>query len=162
MARPHGTKYIETPEKMFELFKAYVQQVKSNPRIIKVFGGKDFEERENRVERPLTLEGFQNYCQENICNVDQYFKNSDERYNDYIHICDYIRRLIRQDQIEGGMVGQYNASITQRLNSLKESTESDGKVEHIIKVIHAEKINKYNITDSTPRAIEGIGGGEEV
>jgi hypothetical protein len=35
-----------------------------------------------------------------------------------------VRKAVRNDQIEGGMVGQYNASITQRLNGLKEQTEN--------------------------------------
>jgi hypothetical protein len=39
-------------------------------------------------------------------------------------ICSYIKREIRTDQINGGMVGQYNASITQRLNGLTEKTET--------------------------------------
>jgi hypothetical protein len=32
--------------------------------------------------------------------------------------------MIRNDQIDGGMVGQYNSSITQRLNGLVEKTEN--------------------------------------
>jgi DNA polymerase II small subunit/DNA polymerase delta subunit B len=55
--------------------------------------------------------------------VEQYFKNVDKRYEEYIPICTRIRKEIRQDQIEGGMVGQYNPSITQRLNNLKEQVE---------------------------------------
>jgi len=45
---------------------------------------------------------------------------------------DYI---IRQDQISGGMVGQYNPSITQRLNGLveKSQVENDGKIEVIFR-----------------------------
>ena len=31
---------------------------------------------------------------------------------------------MRQDQIEGGMAGMYNPSITQRLNSLVEKTQT--------------------------------------
>ena len=36
---------------------------------------------------------------------------------------DYTKIKIREDQITGGMVGQYNPSITQRLNALKEQIE---------------------------------------
>jgi hypothetical protein len=32
--------------------------------------------------------------------------------------------MIRNDQIDGGMVGQYNPSITQRLNGLVEKTDN--------------------------------------
>ena len=124
MARPKGTKYIETPEKMWELFEAYRKEVKSNPRIVYEFHGRDGEERQKPLERPLTMEGFKNYARKNIGCVNDYFANTDERYSDYTTICHAIKEEIRQDQIEGGMVGQYNPSITQRLNGLTEKTET--------------------------------------
>jgi hypothetical protein len=46
-----------------------------------------------------------------------------DRYGDYVSICTRIRKNIRQDQIEGGMTGIYNTSITQRLNNLTEKHE---------------------------------------
>ena len=42
-----------------------------------------------------------------------------------------LRKTIRQDQIEGGMAGVYNPSITQRLNSLVEKTENKHEVNEI-------------------------------
>ena len=116
-------KYIETPEKMWELFEAYRKEVKSNPRKITDFYGKDGEERIKPLERPLTFEGFYNYCYDTVCCIDQYFENRDSRYNEYVAICSRIKKDIRQDQIEGGMVGQYNPSITQRLNGLTDKQE---------------------------------------
>lgn len=116
-------KYIETPEKMWELFEAYRKEVKSNPRKITDFYGKDGEERIKPLERPLTFEGFYNYCYDTVGCIDQYFENRDSRYNEYVAICSRIKKDIRQDQIEGGMVGQYNPSITQRLNGLTDKQE---------------------------------------
>jgi hypothetical protein len=55
--------------------------------------------------------------------VSNYFDNKHKGYDDFYSICTHIRREIRNDQISGGMVGQYNASITQRLNNLKEQVE---------------------------------------
>ena len=117
-------KYIESPEIMLELFDEYSNEVKSNPRHVNVFGGKDFDERKNYLERPLTMDGFEVFCFKKVGCVNQYFDNSDKRYDEYITICSHIKRLIRQDQIEGGMVGQYNPSITQRLNGLKDSSDA--------------------------------------
>lgn len=114
---------------MWDLFLAYKQNVKDNPRTRTIFGGKDFEERTEDLERPLTFEGFYNYCYDEICCIDQYFENRDNRYADYVAICSRIKKTIRQDQIEGGMVGQYNPSITQRLNGLADKTELDLKSE---------------------------------
>jgi hypothetical protein len=46
-------------------------------------------------------------------------------YEQYLPICRVIRQMIRQDQIEGGMAGIYNPSITQRLNGLVEKTQNE-------------------------------------
>lgn len=129
MARPKGTKYIETPEKMWELFEEYREEVKSNPRKKHVFVGKDGHSTYEMLERPLTLEGFSCYVYEKgvTSNIHDYFANTREAYKDYSSVCSRIRETIRKDQIEGGMVGQYNPSITQRLNGLTD------KQEHVVK-----------------------------
>jgi hypothetical protein len=77
------------------------------------------------------MEGFENWCADNEIAQDlgQYFENRDNRYLEYVAICSRIRRAIRQDQIEGGMVGQYNASITQRLNNLVDKQQTEIKQE---------------------------------
>jgi DNA polymerase II small subunit/DNA polymerase delta subunit B len=69
------------------------------------------------------MEGFEIYCWNEVGCVEDYFKNRDKNYEEYSPICSRIRKEIRQDQITGGMVGQYNPSITQRLNNLKEQVE---------------------------------------
>ena len=73
---------------------------------------------------------------DNGCTVHQYFANVDERYIEYVTICTRIEEAIRHDQIEGGMTGQYNASITQRLNNLTErvDTTTQGQAINDIKV----------------------------
>lgn len=78
------------------------------------------------IERPLTLEGFENWCADHgiIEDLSHYFSNYEERYSEYLAICSRIRRVIKQDQIEGGMAGIYNASITQRLNGLTENVNN--------------------------------------
>jgi hypothetical protein len=73
------------------------------------------------------MEGFENYVFEQGLNseLSHYFSNKDNRYSDFVAICRAIRQSIRQDQIEGGMVGQYNPSITQRLNGLTEKVQQE-------------------------------------
>lgn len=147
MARPKGTKYIETPEKMWELFTAYRNEVKSNPRKKHTFVGKDGNSEFELLERPLTLEGFENYVSDLgiIQDMSQYFANTEDRYTDYQTICSRIRRVIRQDQIEGGMVGQYNPSITQRLNNLKEQTENVNNTN--VSIINIDPLDDSNDND---------------
>lgn len=116
-------KYIETPEKMYELFEAY--KASRKPREIQKATVKGVVSEFHMP--PLTMEGFDifvmNYEGIESKGVDQYFINKDGAYSAYLGICSRIKREIRNDQIEGGMVGQYNPSITQRLNNLTEKTD---------------------------------------
>jgi hypothetical protein len=120
-------KFIETPEKMWELFESYRNKAKSNPRKKMVFVGKYGNQDYELLETPLTIEGFENYCADEgvVKDLGDYFQNKDGRYEEYAAICSRIKRVIRQDQIEGGMVGQYNSSITQRLNSLVDKQQNE-------------------------------------
>ncbi len=119
-------KYIETPEKMWEYFETYKKWVKENPIQVQDYVGKDAEMVYRTKERPLTIDGFECWCYDNeiISDLSQYFANTEQRYTDYQTICLRIRKAVRTDQIEGGMAGIYNPSITQRLNNLTEKTEN--------------------------------------
>ena len=122
-------KYIETPEKMWEYFVSYKKEIKETPIIVKDWVGKDAVDVYREKERSLTLDGFENWCADNeiIEDLSQYFANTEQRYTEYQTICSRIRKAIRQDQIEGGMVGIYNPSITQRLNGLVDKKETEIK-----------------------------------
>lgn len=124
-------KYIESPEKLKEYFLSYEKDVKNNPFLVKDWVGKDGDEVCREKEKPLTIEGFECWLSENeiIEDLGDYLKNKDNRYEDYAPICSYIKKKTRKDQIEGGMAGIYNASITQRLNGLAEQSEVTQKTE---------------------------------
>lgn len=111
---------------MWEYFIAYKQSVKSNPIIVKDWVGKDAMDVFREKERPLTIDGFECWCADNdiISDLSQYFANTEQRYTEYQTICSRIKKAVRTDQIEGGMVGIYNPSITQRLNNLVEKNET--------------------------------------
>lgn len=117
-------KEFETQDTVYSAFRDYAAQVKSNPRKRMVFVGKDGDKQWEELEAPLTYEGFKIYCLNHHCDVHNYFENTEGRYEDYKEVCMRIKDEIRNDQITGGMVGQYNASITQRLNGLKEQSET--------------------------------------
>lgn len=123
MGRPNK---IHSPEHLWELFQDYKKKTKENPFIVKDFVGKDAEMVYREKERPLTIEGLNNYVFDIgiIHGLDNYFANSRGRYKKFSSICRAIKEQIRQDQIEGGMAGMYNPSITQRLNSLVEKTQT--------------------------------------
>lgn len=119
---------IESPEKLYEYFKTYEEETKAKPFLIKDWVGKDAFQIEREKERPLTMEGFECWLFDNgiISDLSNYLANSNNAYSDFSTICSHIRKRIRKDQIEGGMAGQYNPSITQRLNNLVEKQELSG------------------------------------
>lgn len=118
-------KNVKDETQMYDMFKAYKSYVKENPRYKYVMNQRSGDMVAEPLEVPLTLEGFEIYVLNKYgFHIEQYFKNQDKLYEDFIPICTHIRKEIRRDQIEGGMVGQYNASITQRLNGLTEKVEN--------------------------------------
>jgi hypothetical protein len=126
-------KYIETPEKMWQLFCDYVSDLKTKEAewVNIQYVGKDGEKKEDNLKLPLTIEGFKRYCWDvEIGCVEQYFKNQDGLYEAYIPICSRIKNSIRENQILGGMLNVFNPSITQRLNGLvdKKETEHKGQI----------------------------------
>jgi hypothetical protein len=129
MARPEGTKYIKTPERMWELFEAYRKQAKEEPFLEHDFVGKDGDSVHRKKERCLSMEGFECYVMDHTPitypDLTEYFEGKNESYKAYFPICSRIRRVIRRDQVEGGMAGIYNPSITQRLNGLVEKTANE-------------------------------------
>jgi hypothetical protein len=153
-------KYIESPEKLLEYWEEYAAWCKSNPIRVQDFVGKDGEEVYRLKERPLTQSRFESWMyKEKKITVGQYFDNKDKAYGEFVAICSHIRNERMADQIEGGMAGIYNPSITQRLNGLVEKVQEDGNKELTIKV-------KYGKRDNSSRPASESGkddaGGEAV
>jgi alpha-acetolactate decarboxylase len=134
-------KFIETPEKLMQIFEEYKAFTLANPRTKWVLSQKTAEMVAEPLRIPLTNEGFEIFCYNNYSDVHHYMDNTDGRYSAYRTVCTHIKKEIRNDQITGGMVGQFNPSITQRLNALKEHTDvtSDN-----------EKINAITVTIVKP------------
>lgn len=144
MARPVGTKKIESPEKLWELFQEFVKFKKDDPILVHDFVGKDGDSVERKKERPLTIEGFECYLYDQgiIGDLSHYFANTESRYGDYLTICSHIKKYVRCDQIEGGMAGVYNPSITQRLNGLKEHIDST--VTNNVSILSVDPLSEIN------------------
>ena len=77
------------------------------------------------------------FCHKQGFSIEHYFANTDGRYEDYRTICSRINDEIKSDQIDGGMCGQYNPSITQRLNGLTEKVKTE----------HSGTLNIPNVPD---------------
>lgn len=120
-----------TEQEFIELFNEWELYIENNPIKKQVFVGKDGRHDYELIPRPYTMEGFLNFAENKICNVHQYFENRENRYSTYVDICTRIKRIIRQNQIENGLAGLYNPSITQRLNNLTEKTDVTSNGENI-------------------------------
>lgn len=127
----HPTRIFKKPDELEKAFKHYKENTKEqSSEWLKVqYVGKDGDRREDPQKVPLTLEGFKRFCRENYGEVQHYFDNSGEYYNDFSAICSHIREEIRENQLVGGLLGFYNPSITQRLNNLSDKKEIDMKAE---------------------------------
>jgi hypothetical protein len=127
----HPTRIFKTPDELEKAFLEYKEDLKKQSKDwVKVqYVGKDGERVEEPQKVPMTLEGFERFCHNNYGNVGQYFDNKDGYYSEFVAICSHIRKEIRENQIIGGLLGFYNPSITQRLNSLTDKTDitSGGK-----------------------------------
>lgn len=121
-------KYIESPEKLLELWKQCKDEILANPIKVQDYVGKDAEMVYREKQRPLTLEAFKVFCFNLGISVGHYFDNQNDVYKEYCVICSHIRNEIRLNQVEGGMVGIFNPSITQRLNGLVEKTETKTEI----------------------------------
>ena len=144
-----NVKYIETPELMWQYFSDYAAHIKGDPILVKDWVGKDAETVEREKERPLTMVGFLCYLDDQniITDATDYFENKDNRYSGYIRVCSRITRNIKKDQIEGGMAGIYNPSITQRLNGLTDKSE----------VAHSGEIKTdYDLTHISKEALKEL------
>ncbi|MCW3107277.1 MAG: hypothetical protein JWQ09_1783 [Segetibacter sp.] len=148
-------KYISSPRKLWELFCEYRTLIKDNPAyqveqkkgtVIIPKGATISEIREATkatielpLQRPLIMQGFENYCAEQgiINDLKDYFSNKDNRYSEYTPICLRIRNTIIEDHLTGGIIGIYNPSIIQRICGLTEKTDitTDG-----------QSLNNYNVT----------------
>lgn len=115
-------------QKAWSEYKEYLTK-EANKWLKIQYVGKDGERVADAQKVPYTLEGFKRFCRENYGEVEQYFSNQSNYYDDFVGICRAIREEIREDQIVGGLLGFYNPSITQRLNGLVDKQQHEVTVE---------------------------------
>jgi len=78
---------------------------------------------EELIERPLTIQSFITYCYE-CGGIDVYHLfNGGKVDAEYRSVINYIRSKCASQQVEQALIGNYNAGLVQRLNSIKETIE---------------------------------------
>jgi hypothetical protein len=122
----HPTRIFKEPKELQQAWEEYKEHLKVEAwNWTKVqYAGKDAERKEDPFKLPYTFDGFEVFCFKNYGCIEQYFKNKNDLYDNFIPLCSRIKKEIRDNQITGGLLGVYNPSITQRLNSLVEKTEN--------------------------------------
>lgn len=133
--KPKG---YETPNDVWNAFLKYRDHIKSNPRLRQDYVGKDGDEVNRKIQRPLTIVGFKAWCYENISDIHHYFDNTDNRYNAYREIITRIKDIIQAEQIDGALTGDYNSNLTARLNGLADKQQIDATSS--IKVINIDPL----------------------
>jgi hypothetical protein len=126
----HPTRIFKEPKELQQAWEEYKEHLKIEAwNWTKIqYAGKDAERKEDPFKLPYTFEGFEVFCFNKYGNVGQYFDNKKDYYTDFVAICSQVKKEIRANQITGGLLGIYNPSITQRLNSLVEKTQTDVSV----------------------------------
>ena len=121
----HPTRIFKSPHELELAWKAYKDHlIEESSKWLKIqYVGKEGQRMTDKMKLPYTMDGFEVFCYNNYGTVEQYFKNKDGYYTDFVPICSHIKKEIRENQRTGGMLGIYNPSITQRLNNLVEKVE---------------------------------------
>lgn len=126
------SKYIETPEKMWDLFLKYITHSQENPLHRVDYVGRDGNKTLTPLAIPITFNGFENYlAMKGVINdLGDYSKNDDGRYEDYAPIITRIRNYCYVNNFNGAAVNLLNANLISRKLGLvdKKSTEHSGSL----------------------------------
>jgi hypothetical protein len=119
-------KYIESPEKLWELFEDYVFHEKSNPMYKQDYVGKEGRVELTPLETPITFEGFECYLMDRgvIGDLGHYSNNKDNRYSEYVTIITRIRKNCFVHNFRGASVGLFNANIIAKKLGLSDKVET--------------------------------------
>lgn len=135
-------KLILTPEIMWKHFCDYMKYAKANPYKVTDWVGGIAKQVVRQKERPLTFVGFEVFlAQNNIiqAGLEDYERNKDGRYEEFIPMIRKIKKVIEEDLLSGAAAGIYQQNIVSRKLGLKDSVDDNGNKEITIKVKYARK-----------------------
>lgn len=123
---PIKQKYIETPEKLWELFTQFVEHEKQSPFYKTEYVGKDGNEVQTALQVPITFEAFECWLadQDIISDLGDYAKNKGGSYDSYSPIITRIRQNCFAQNFKGAAVGLFNANLIAKKLGLIEKTEN--------------------------------------
>lgn len=123
--RPPKFKTAKELAQAFEDYKAFVD---ANPfEIVTEFKG---ERSVRHVPHPYTLCGFMVFI-DSMSEWCDWKRRVKERGEDFVGVLTRIETEVRDQQVNGGMAGVYNANLTARLNGLTDKKDVTSKGERI-------------------------------
>lgn len=124
-------KYIETPERLEELFGEYLEWAKENCYKEQQWVGKDGNEVHKKIMKHISFEGFEGWLCENsvITDLGHYAANTDGAYDEYRTIIARIRKICKGRLLTAAISNVANGNVVSRYLGLKESTDNT----HLIK-----------------------------
>lgn len=130
MPNPVGRpRNIESPERMWELFEAYVLHEAEHPMSKREYVGKDGNAVDTKLEVPITFEGFECYLADNdyISDLGQYSANRDNAYTEFVPIITRIRKNCFVHNFKGAAVRLFDANLISKKLGLIAKTETEHK-----------------------------------
>ena len=126
-----NNKYIETPEKLWDLFINYVKFELDNPMYKVEYVGKDGRIERTPLETPITFEGFECYLADNkvINDLGSYVSNKGDNYSEYSTIITRIQKNCFVHNFKGASVGLFNPNIIAKKLGLVDRIQNDVKIE---------------------------------
>lgn len=115
------TKYIETPEKLWEFFQAYRKDVKENT---------------------ITINGFKNYCKNKVGTIHTYFSNRDNQYNDFKDVVNLIK-----DEIFKCKLDLYKRGLLHHQKICKEASTRNVDIKNTPFFVGKTNTNQFIIED---------------
>lgn len=126
---PIKQKYIETPEKLWDLFKAYVQFEAENPMKRTDYVGKNGIAVKTELETPITFEGFECYLADRdvIQDLGDYSNAENESYAAYRPTITRIRKNCFVHNFKGAAVRLFDANLIAKKLGLIAKSETEVK-----------------------------------
>jgi hypothetical protein len=147
-------KLFESPESLLSQCYAYFDWCNDNPLITHdVVRGGDMagSPLEIKNDRPYTIDGlcvFLGITYPTILN----YENA-ESHKDFFKVITHVKQIIRDNQLSGAIVGNYNSNIVARINGLTDSQkhEHSGEIKqkHDLSNLTYEQLKDLAGTDTT-------------
>jgi len=112
---------FDTPEDLYTAFEEYRTHTKSNPKLIQKLAYNQVVNIEH--ELPLTIQGFEAYVGADLSRYLGAKKGTP--YEHYYGVKTLIKKIVTADQLQGALIGTFNANLVSRLIGMHAKVEAE-------------------------------------